>query len=102
MRIEHLIEKGLLRKEAPDNAKSYQSLVVSGTKLKEAQKALNAGIFEAAIVFSYMSMFHAARALLFKDGYLEKSHFAVVVFLKEKYSPELGSSLISKFNTCRS
>ncbi len=30
-------------------------------------------------------MFHACRALLFKDGYREKSHYCVARYIEEKY-----------------
>jgi uncharacterized protein (UPF0332 family) len=32
-----------------------------------------------------MSMFHAAKAVLFRDGVRERSHKCVAVYLKEKY-----------------
>ena len=35
-----------------------------------------------------MSMFHAARALLYKNWIQEKSHFAMYIYLKEKYEVE--------------
>ena len=46
-------------------------------------------------------MFHSARALLFKDGFIEKSHIAVISFLKEKYEQSIGKQLIYEFNTVR-
>lgn len=30
-------------------------------------------------------MFHAARALLFRDGIIEKSHYCVAAYIEEKY-----------------
>ena len=30
-------------------------------------------------------MFHSARAILFRDGYREKSHYCVARYLEEKY-----------------
>jgi len=44
-------------------------------------------------------MFHAARALLFKDGVKERSHICVVVYLKEKY-PKLRK-LANQLDTYR-
>jgi uncharacterized protein (UPF0332 family) len=32
-----------------------------------------------------MSMFHAARSILFNDGYREKSHACIARYLEEKY-----------------
>ncbi|MCM8779353.1 MAG: HEPN domain-containing protein [Candidatus Omnitrophica bacterium] len=34
---------------------------------------------------SYMVMFHAARSILFVDGFREKSHACVARYLEEKY-----------------
>jgi len=45
-------------------------------------------------------MFHAARALLYRDGIQEKSHFAISIYLREKYSKELGN-LIFELDSMR-
>lgn len=37
------------------------------------------------MVLSYSAMFHAARALLFRDGWTEKSHACVVAYLRARY-----------------
>jgi len=34
---------------------------------------------------SYLALFHSARAILFYDGFREKSHFCVARYLEEKY-----------------
>ena len=34
---------------------------------------------------SYLTMFHSARAILFMDGWREKSHACVARYLEEKY-----------------
>ncbi|MFH1669752.1 MAG: HEPN domain-containing protein [Candidatus Woesearchaeota archaeon] len=102
MKIGQLIEKGLLRKSTPDLEKARQSLKVAKAKLEEARRSLDAKIYEGTIVFAYMSMFHAARAILFSDGYTEKSHFAVIAYLEEKHTSTLRSDMISRFNTLRS
>jgi len=39
----------------------------------------------SCVLFSYIAMFHAARAVLFRDGFREKSHFAVARYLEEVY-----------------
>lgn len=43
-------------------------------------------------------MFHSARALLYRDGIQEKSHYATIMYIKEKYTTLYGSSLITAFN----
>jgi uncharacterized protein (UPF0332 family) len=43
------------------------------------------GFFEQVVLYSYTAMFQGARALLFKDGIFEKSHYCVVEYLKRNY-----------------
>ena len=42
-----------------------------------------------------MAMFHAARALLYRDGVQEKSHYAISIYLKEKYSNKIPMPIIN-------
>ncbi len=35
---------------------------------------------------SYLAMFHSARAILYFDGFREKSHYCVARYLEEKYT----------------
>lgn len=46
-------------------------------------------------------MFHAARALLFYDSVVEKSHACVVAYLRKKYSLKLGQNKINWLDTYR-
>ena len=86
MNISDCLEQGLLVKIKPDPPKALASIEMAKHKLELAEKEIQAEIFENAIVTAYASMFHAARALLFKDGFKERSHFALFVFVNEKYS----------------
>lgn len=101
MNIQDCLEKGYLKKTNPDIDKANQSLKIAENKFDEALKSLEAELFESTIVFAYMAMFHSARALLFKEGFVEKSHLAVITFLKEKYEHLLGKEIIYEFNTVR-
>ncbi len=58
-------------------------------------------ILDMAEVSCYSAMFHAARALLFKDGYREKSHYALYVYLKEKYSGKIEPKFLNELNILR-
>lgn len=99
MNIKELYEKRLLRKITPDLEKSKKSLEVSENFLKEAKKLKD---FDKKLVIltAYTSMFHSARAVLYKDGIQEKSHYAVFMYLKENYKNELNE-LIFEFNSAR-
>lgn len=85
MRLNECFEKRLLRKERPDLEKSRRSIEVAEAKIGEAEKALKVGLTDAAVIFAYTAMFHAARSVLFKDGIIEKSHVCLVEYLREKY-----------------
>src|SRR3989344_3096586 len=91
----------LLRKINPDKEKTKRSLEISDIKLEEARKALNLKIFEYVILGSYMAMFHSARALLYKDGIQEKSHFALFIYLKEKYKEQIPINILNLLNIHR-
>ena len=73
----------LLRRIKPDLDKARRSVEISKERLNESKNAIKLKIFQFAVLEAYMAMFHLARALLYKDGIQEKSHFAVFIYLKE-------------------
>ena len=85
MKLKECFEKRLLRRERPDLEKSERSMEVAETKLDEAGEALSHKLFDATIILAYTAMFHAARAILFRDGVVEKSHICLVEYLRETY-----------------
>ena len=58
---------------------------IAEARLSDAEQSLNEEIYSAVVVLAYTAMFHAARALLFRDGFVEKSHVCVIAYLREKY-----------------
>jgi uncharacterized protein (UPF0332 family) len=99
--IEDCFKFRLLRRINPDTDKLKKSLEIAKRRLVRAKEALKLKIFDFAILESYMAMFHAARALLYKDGIQEKSHFAVYIYLKEKYSNKIPLPVINLLNIHR-
>ena len=99
--IDDCFKLRLLRKIIPDKEKSKKSIKISKDKLKSAKEAFKLKFFRYAIIDSYMAIFHAARALLYKDGIQEKNHFAVYIYLKEKYSNKIPLPVINYFNIHR-
>src|SRR3989304_3362998 len=79
------MREGLLRKIPPSKDKATQSLKKAREWLKEAENSLKGEAFSSSILASYMVMFHAARTILFFDGFREKSHACVARYLEEKY-----------------
>lgn len=101
MNIEECIEKGLLVEIKPDSEKARASIEMAGHKLELAEKEFKHEIFENSIISAYTAMFHAARALLFKDGYKERSHYAVYIFVNEKYRERIEKRHLNELNSLR-
>jgi len=78
-------EKRLLRRESPSPERCRRSVEVAEAKLLQAGKALEHELFDASLILSYTAMFHAARALLYRDGVIEKSHVCLIEYLRESY-----------------
>jgi len=67
-------------------AKAVEAELAEAVKdLASAQASLSSRDSKWAIVQSYYSMFHSARALVFGKGYREKSHFCLSVALRELF-----------------
>lgn len=85
MNIKECFEKRLLKKGRPDRLKSEKALEISEKNLLRGERLLKHGFYSEAIVSSYTAMFQSARALLFKDGIFERSHYCVIEYLKDSY-----------------
>lgn len=86
--IENCFRQGLLRKVEPSLTKSKESIAEAREWLSEARKNVAAEAYKSAISSLYLAIFHSARAVLFRDGVREKSHYCVGVYL-EKYVDQL-------------
>ncbi len=99
--VEDCFKFRLLRKIPPDKDKSKKSLEIAKKRLKTSEEILKAGIFSHVVLEAYTAMFHAARALLYKDGIQEKGHFAVYIYLKETYNRKIPVHIINFLNIHR-
>lgn len=97
MDINNLINERKLIKINPDKNKTNSSLMIAQSKLEEAKKLLENRFLSNSFINVYTSMFHTARALLYHDGYQEKGHFAVYVYIENKYSNKIPKNLINSF-----
>jgi uncharacterized protein (UPF0332 family) len=86
LNLEECYKRRLLRKDKPDPQKAERSLQVSAAKLEQAERSHSHQLYDASLVLSYTSMFHAARAILFRDGIVEKSHVCLAEYLRQEYS----------------
>jgi len=81
------VSKGMILKE----------IEAAETDLRDAKDSFQNDKHKWATIQGYYSMFHSARALLFSRGYREKSHYALLLAIRELFSRELEPSLIDRF-----
>ncbi len=90
MKTEELIEKGLLARSKSNAQEIEGSMAIAERFLEKARGNYKIEYFDIAFSLAYQSMFHVARALLFRKNFKERSHSALIAALKELYSDELG------------
>lgn len=101
MKLEECFKERLLRRIEPDHEKAKRSLEIAKDKLEMGKEALDKGLLDASLIYAYTSMFHSARALLYKDGIQEKSPICLVLYLKEKYANSIPYYLIQSLDYFR-
>lgn len=101
MNIAECLEKGLLKQESPSVGKAKKSITIAQRKLESAKILVKLHILDMAEINIYAAMFHASRAILFKDGFKEKSHYAVYVYLSEKYHDKIPQKFLNELNVLR-
>ncbi|MBI5149768.1 MAG: HEPN domain-containing protein [Candidatus Omnitrophica bacterium] len=71
--------------------------------LKVAQESLKRGNDKWATIQAYYAMFHTARALLYSQGYREKSHYCLIVAIKSIFveSGDLDVRFVEAFQTAK-
>jgi uncharacterized protein (UPF0332 family) len=99
--LKKCIEKGLIRKIPPSKEHAMLVLGKASEMLDDAKANLEDGRFDAAALLSYAAMLNAGRAVLFRDGYTEKSHYCTARYLEEKYLDFLGDGTIRKLDSYR-
>lgn len=83
MNIQDCINQGYLLNIKPDENLIRKEINESEYDLDKAENSLNEKDWKWTTIASYYSMFHLARAVLFKLGLREKKHFAIVLVLEE-------------------
>ncbi len=73
----------------------------AGVLLAEAKVALKNDSPNSAVIGAYSAMLDAARAVLFRDGWREKSHACVARYLEANYRKEIGAAAIDLFDEYR-
>jgi len=99
--IEDLIKKGLLVKMQQDEQKASSSLELAEGRVEKGKAELKVEFFDDALLSAYTSMFHSCRALMFRDGFKERSHYAVCEYIREKYPDKIEAKYINELNILR-
>jgi uncharacterized protein (UPF0332 family) len=95
--LHKLLEERKLMRISPDRKLAMKEIAASKADLKDAKESLGLKKFKWATIQGYYAMFHSARALIFEKGYREKSHYALLVAIREFYVNEIERSLIQEF-----
>ena len=82
------IEQGLLRKMVPSLEKARKGLRKAQIFLAQAKRAFDVKAYDSCLMTCYQAIFLSAKAVLFKDGYREKSHACVARYIEEKYAKQ--------------
>jgi len=101
MSLRKCFEDRLLREVKPDPEKTRRSLEVSRSKLEAAESTLKHELYDLTVILGYTAMFHAGRAILYRDGVEEKSHYCLVVYLREAYRGRIPLRLINSLDNYR-
>lgn len=96
-KFKQLLGERRLTKIKPDRKLVLKEMKGAEMDLETARKSLQDGNFKWATIQGYYSIFHAARALLYSKGFREKSHYALLVGIRELFRDELDLSLIQGF-----
>lgn len=86
--LKECFEKRLLKKGEKSLRLAKKSLKQATFFLNEAQDLIELGKEQIATLSLYNAYFHTTRALLYKDGIKEKSHYCIARYLEEKYIKE--------------
>jgi uncharacterized protein (UPF0332 family) len=101
-KLDDCFAAGKLRRVPSSGDKAHESLDTAREYLREAELVAGTGSFRLAMNGIYMACFHAARAVLFRDGIREKSHYCIGRYL-EIYtsSGEMDAKWVNFFDRVR-
>lgn len=84
-KIQECLEKGLLKKALKSKKLALQDLKQAEFFLNEAYDLIVLKKKEMALIALYNAVFHSGRALLYNEGFREKSHYCLQKFLEESF-----------------
>ncbi|HLD74098.1 MAG TPA: HEPN domain-containing protein [Bdellovibrionota bacterium] len=93
MSLKKCFETGQLKKIPADLSLGKKSLQRGLLILDEIPRLKEADFLEVAEQRLYQAFFHMIKALLYKDGVKEHSHYCTILYVKENYGKILESEL---------
>ena len=98
MDVEKYVLEGRLRKIKPAEDLAAKEFKEAEYDFSGAKRAFDEEDFKWATVKAYYAMFHSAKAVLFKNGLQEKSHYVIGEVLEElSKDGKLESSFVDDF-----
>jgi len=97
-KLKHFVEERKLMRISIDRKLVLKEIEGAESDLEDAKDSLSRKKFKWATIQGYYSMFHATRALVYSKGFREKSHYALLIALRELYKNQLESELIQNFD----
>jgi uncharacterized protein (UPF0332 family) len=101
LQFQDCLKHNRIRLSADAASFSEKELRVAGNDLGEAEAGLSQSRWKWSTIQAYFSMFHSARALVFKKGYREKSPYCLRVALEYLYAADVPQNLIEDFQTAK-
>jgi len=76
-----------------------KELSVAKSDLSDAKAGFDTGRYKWSTIQAYYAMFHAARALIYSQGYREKSHYCLAIALRSLFVDEgaMDAKLVRDF-----
>jgi uncharacterized protein (UPF0332 family) len=88
MNIQAYLDKSMVKFTVPDPISSLKSLEQSRRHLADAEENLYTMRHRVVVLSSYAAMFHAAKAVLYRDGVDENGQEYIPIYLRSRY-PQL-------------
>ena len=97
-------EKGLLKKDVPSLNLAKKSIKQAEFFLNETEDLIKLNKKQIAVISLYNAFFHVSRALLYKEGFKERSHYCIARYLEEEYvnKNKLDTKFLNAFETIMS
>jgi uncharacterized protein (UPF0332 family) len=95
--FQKLLEERKITRIKRDAALVAKEMAAAKEDLKDARESFELKKNKWATIQGYYAMFHAARAMLFDKGFREKSHYALLVAIRELYAGKIERSLVQGF-----